>query len=238
MLVTGFPAGSFQTNCWLVATGPGAEALVVDPGQDALPGIQELCARHRLLPVAALLTHGHLDHVWTVAPLAGAHDIPAYVHPADRHLLTDPLVGFAPETRELLAGLRLQEPEEVRELADGQVLELAGLQVTVDHTPGHTPGHVTFRLPATAGSDAPGRPGTIPGDGPWLLAGDLVFAGSIGRTDLPGGSLEEMLASLAGRLLPLADETVVLPGHGPTTTVGRERASNPFLVDLVGRGQR
>ena len=221
MLVTGFPAGSFQTNCWLVATGPGSEALVVDPGQDALPGIAELCARHRLKPVAALLTHGHLDHLWTVAPLAGANGIPAFVHPADRHLLTDPLAGFAPEARAAFGWLRLQEPDDVRELADGQVLELAGLRVTVDHTPGHTPGHVTFRLPVEAAEP------------PRLLAGDLVFAGSIGRTDLPGGSMREMLASLATRFLTLPDETVVLPGHGPETTVGRERADNPFLADLV-----
>jgi len=221
MLVTGFPAGSFQTNCWLVATGPGSEALVVDPGQDALPGIAELCARHRLKPVAALLTHGHLDHLWTVAPLAGANGIPAFVHPADRHLLTDPLAGFAPEARAAFGWLRLQEPDDVRELADRQVLDLAGLRVTVDHTPGHTPGHVTFRLPGEAAEP------------PRLLAGDLVFAGSIGRTDLPGGSMREMLASLATRFLTLPDETVVLPGHGPETTVGRERASNPFLADLV-----
>jgi hydroxyacylglutathione hydrolase len=227
MLVTGFPAGSFQTNCWLVATGPGSEALVVDPGQDALPGIAELCDRHRLKPVAALLTHGHLDHMWTVAPLAGAHGIPAFVHPADRHLLSDPLAGFAPESRAAFGWLELQEPEEVRELADGQVLELAGVRLTVDHTPGHTAGHVTFRLP-------PEGQGTGPGDAPpCLLAGDLVFAGSIGRTDLPGGSLPAMLESLATRFLTLPDETVVLPGHGPETTVGRERAYNPFLVDLA-----
>src|SRR6266508_661000 len=229
MLVTGFPAGSFQTNCWLVATGPGSEALVVDPGQDALPGIAELCARHRLKPVAALLTHGHLDHLWTVAPLAGANGIPAFVHPADRHLLTDPLAGFAPEARAAFGWLRLQEPDDVRELADGQTIELAGLRVTVDHTPGHTPGHVTFRLPPV------NRPeGSEP---PRLLAGDLVFAGSIGRTDLPGGSMREMLASLATRFLTLPDETVVLPGHGPETTVGRERAYNPFLADLVAGSQ-
>jgi hydroxyacylglutathione hydrolase len=225
MLVSGFPAGSFQTNCWLVATGPGSEALVVDPGQDALPGIAELCARHHLKPVAALLTHGHLDHLWTVAPLAGANGIPAFVHPADRHLLTDPLAGFDPEARAAFGWLRLQEPDDVRELADGQVIELAGLRLTVDHTPGHTPGHVTFRAPA-AGSEPPR-----------LLAGDLVFAGSIGRTDLPGGSMREMLASLATRFLPLPDETVVLPGHGPETTVGRERAYNPFLADLIAGSQ-
>ena len=233
MLVTGFPAGSFQTNCWLLATGPGAEAVVVDPGQDALPGIAELCARHRLRPVAALLTHGHLDHIWTVAPLAGAHGIPAFVHPADRHLLTDPLAGFAPESRAAFGWLNLQEPDEVRELADGQVLELAGLRLTVDHTPGHTAGHVTFRLPA---EEAPA--GGAGGGPPRLLAGDLVFAGSIGRTDLPGGDARAMLASLATRFLTLPDDTVVLPGHGPTTTVGRERASNPFLADLVQGGRR
>ena len=220
MLIAGFPAGYFQTNCYLVAARPGAEALVVDPGQDALPGIEDLCGRHHLRPVAALVTHGHLDHIWSVAPLAGARGIPAYVHPGDRHLLRDPLAGLGPEMRAVLGTLKFQEPDDVRELADGQVLELAGLQLTVDHTPGHTRGHVTFRLPGT------------------LFAGDLVFAGSIGRTDLPGGSLPEMLASLAGRFLVLPDETEVLPGHGPTTTVGRERASNPFLVDLVAEGGR
>ena len=219
MLIAGFPAGYFQTNCFVVAAGPHAEAVVVDPGQDALPGIEDLCDRHHLRPVAALLTHGHLDHVWSVAPLAGAHDIPAYVHPADRHLLRDPLAGLGPEARGAFGGLELQEPDDVRELADGQVLELAGLQLTVDHTPGHTAGHVTFRLPRT------------------LFAGDLVFAGSIGRTDLPGGSMEEMLASLANRFLTLPDETEVLPGHGPGTTVGRERASNPFLTDLLAEGE-
>jgi hydroxyacylglutathione hydrolase len=220
MLVAGFPAGSFQTNCWLVAAAPGSEALVVDPGQDALAGIEELCARHRLKPVAALLTHGHLDHVWTVAPLAGAHGIPALIHPDDRHLLSDPLAGFGPEARAAFGGLTLQEPDDVRELADGQTLRLAGLRLVVDYTPGHTRGHVTFRSDPEAGE--PGR----------LLAGDLVFAGSIGRTDLPGGSTTQMLASLAGRFLTLPDETLVLPGHGPTTTVGRERAANPFLAGL------
>jgi hydroxyacylglutathione hydrolase len=215
MLVAGFPAGSFQTNCYLVAASAGAEALVVDPGQDALPGIEELCARHRLRPVAALLTHGHLDHVWSVAPLAGARGIPAWIHPDDRHLLADPAAGLAPDARDFFGGLRLTEPDDVRELADGQVLDLAGLRVAVDHTPGHTRGHVTFRTADT------------------LFSGDLVFAGSIGRTDLPGGSMTQMLASLADRFLTLPDETVVLPGHGPQTTVGRERAANPFLTNLV-----
>jgi hydroxyacylglutathione hydrolase len=215
MLVAGFPAGAFQTNCYLVAPGPRAEAVVVDPGQDALGGVAELCRRHHLRPVAVVLTHGHLDHLWTVAPLAGAHGIPAFVHPRDRHLLTDPLAGFDPASRAMFGPLELAEPDDVRELADGQVLDLAGIRLVVDHTPGHTPGHVTFRT------------------GEAVLTGDLVFAGSVGRTDLPGGSTEQLLASIATRFLPLPDELAVLPGHGPTTTVGRERATNPFLADLA-----
>jgi hydroxyacylglutathione hydrolase len=220
MLIASFPAGTFQTNCYLVAASAGAEALVVDPGQDAMPGIEELCAEHRLQPVAVLLTHGHLDHLWSVAPLAGAHGIPAWIHPRDRHLLADPLAGVGPELRAMLPGLQLAEPDDVRELADGEVLDLAGVRLVVDHTPGHTPGHVTFR------------------DEQVLFAGDLVFAGSIGRTDLPGGSMPEMLASLAERFLPLPDELQVLPGHGPVTTVGRERASNPFLAGLQAAEER
>jgi hydroxyacylglutathione hydrolase len=220
MLIASFPAGTFQTNCYLVADSAGAEALVIDPGQDAMPGIEELCAEHRLRPVAVLLTHGHLDHLWSVAPLAGSHGIPAWIHPRDRHLLTDPLAGVGPELRAMLPGLELAEPDDVRELADGQVLDLAGVRLVADHTPGHTPGHVTFR------------------DEQVLFAGDLVFAGSIGRTDLPGGSLPEMLASLAGRFLTLPDELQVLPGHGPATTVGRERASNPFLAGLEPSEER
>ena len=215
MLVAGFPAGDFQTNCWLVAAEAGAEALVIDPGQDALDGIDELCRRHRLKPVAALLTHGHLDHIWSVAPLAGARGIPAFIHPDDRHLLTDPVAGLGEQARMLFGGLELAEPDDVRELADGQAIELAGVSLVVDHTPGHTRGHVTFR-----GAEA-------------VFSGDLVFAGSIGRSDLPGGDPEVLLASIAARFLTLPDELAVLPGHGPATTVGRERAANPYLAGLT-----
>ena len=217
MLVAGFPAGDFQTNCWLVAPESGSEAVVIDPGQDALDGIEELCRRHRLKPVAAILTHGHLDHVWSVAPLTGSHDIPAWIHPRDRHLLTDPIAGLGPQVRAYFGGLDLAEPDDVRELRDGQTLELAGVRLTVDHTPGHTPGHVTFRTDET------------------IFSGDLVFAGSIGRSDLPGGDPEQLLRSIAARFLTLPDELAVLPGHGPTTTVARERADNPYLAGLTPR---
>jgi len=215
VLIAGFPAGSFAANCYLVATGPGAECLIIDPGQDAEPGIEEIVGRYRLRPVAVLATHGHLDHVWSVAPVCGAKDIPAYIHPADRELLTDPAKGFSlGDGQRLFAGLTLTEPDDVRELSDQMTLELAGVSLQVRHAPGHTAGSVTFALPDT------------------LFTGDLLFAGSIGRTDLPGGDYRTILDSLSRVCLPLPDETVVLAGHGPQTTIGAERASNPFLAGL------
>jgi len=221
VLIAGFPAGSFAANCYLVATGPGAECLIIDPGQDAEPGIEEIVARHRLRPVAVLTTHGHLDHIWSVAPVCGARNIPAYIHPADRALLSDPARGLSLLAgQELFRGLTFTEPDDVIELADGMTIDLAGISLIVDHAPGHTPGSVAFRLPADGVADT-------------LFTGDLLFAGSIGRTDLPGGDYRTILDSLARVCLPLPDETAVLAGHGPTTTIGAERASNPFLAGLA-----
>ena len=218
MLVTGFPAGAFAANCYLVAPAPGEECVIIDPGQDAERGIEELLARYRLKPVAVLLTHGHIDHVWSVGPVCGAKGIPAWIHPADRGLLADPASGLALNVgQELFGGVTFTEPDDVRELTDGAALELAGVRFTVGHVPGHTPGSVTFR----GGAD----------DLDALFSGDLLFAGSIGRTDLPGGDHAAMLKSLA-RTLTLPDQTVVLPGHGPQTTVGGERRTNPFLTGL------
>ncbi|PRX96044.1 MBL fold metallo-hydrolase [Allonocardiopsis opalescens] len=223
MLIAGFPAGSFAANCFVAATGPGEECVIVDPGEDAEAGIDELLREHRLRPVAVLLTHGHLDHMWSVAPVCGARGVPAYVHPGDRALLADPARGFPLAAgQRLLGGLEFTEPDDVRELGDGAVLELAGLEITVDHAPGHTPGSVAFRLPRAADG---GRPEV-------MFSGDLLFAGSVGRTDLPGGDPDAMVRSLSRVVLSRPDDTAVLPGHGPQTTVGRERAANPFLADV------
>ena len=222
MLIAGFPAGPWGTNCYVVATGPGAECLVIDPGKDAAPGVAEVVREHRLKPVSVLLTHGHIDHMWSVTPVAGTYDATAWIHPQDRHLLSDPLAGMSPETARMLLGtdVRFAEPDDVRELGDGDALRLAGLTLTVDHTPGHTQGSVTFRTP-------------YDGDVPEVMfGGDLLFAGSIGRTDLPGGDHAQMLRTLAAKVLPLDDRIVVLPGHGEQTTIGRERATNPYLADL------
>ena len=216
MLITGFPAGSFAANCFLVAPEPGAECVIIDPGEDAGTGIAEIVAEHRLKPVAVLLTHGHLDHVWSVAPVCGARGIPAYIHPDDRALLSDPARGLPLGAgQQLFGGLEFTEPDDVRELADGTVLNLAGLEITVNHAPGHTPGSVVFHS-----------------DPAVMFSGDLLFAGSIGRTDLPGGDTAAMMDSLARVCLTLPDETRVLPGHGPATTIGVERASNQFLAGL------
>jgi glyoxylase-like metal-dependent hydrolase (beta-lactamase superfamily II) len=227
VLVTGFPAGSFAANCFLVAPAPGEECVIIDPGQDAEPGIEDLLAKYRLKPIAVLLTHGHIDHMWSVAPVCGAKDIPAYIHPDDRALLTDPAGGLSLLAKQqFLGGMTFGEPDDVKELADGDVITMAGLNFTVGHVPGHTEGSVMFGTEPAAEETV----GT-------LFTGDLLFAGSIGRTDLPGGDHDTMLRSLA-KALELPDATLVLPGHGPQTTIGAERATNPFLTGLSRPAQK
>jgi len=218
MLVKGFPAGSWQTNCYVVAPGPGEQCVIVDPGQDSVRGIDEIVAEHRLQPVAVLLTHGHIDHVWSVAPVCGARDVPAYIHPADRFMLTDPgrALGMPPGGRPF--GIEFTELSDVVELADGDDVTLAGMAFRVDLTPGHTQGSVTFRLGDVA-----------------FFSGDLIFQGTIGRTDFPGGSYESILDSLARVVLPLPDELPILSGHGDVTTVGAERRGNPYLAEAATR---
>ncbi len=220
MLVVGFPAAAFATNCYVIAPGPGSECLVVDPGVDVSDALEEVLQRHRLQPAAVLLTHGHIDHTFSVTPVCGAKGIPAYIHGDDAELLVDPMKGLSQQTKDFFGGrLNWSEPDDVRRLEDAATISLAGLDLLVDHAPGHTPGSVMFHV------DNDGEP--------TLLSGDVLFAGSIGRTDLPGGSPEAMMRSLADKCLPLADDTVVLPGHGPTTTIGAERATNPFLAEAA-----
>jgi glyoxylase-like metal-dependent hydrolase (beta-lactamase superfamily II) len=230
VLIAGFPAGPWGTNCYVAATGAGAECVVIDPGKDAAPGVAEVVREHRLKPVAVLLTHGHVDHMWSVTPVAGTYDATAWIHPGDRHLLADPMAGMSKETAGMLLGGKYEftEPDDVQELTDSQTLELAGMQFVVDHAPGHTEGSVAFRTPwVSTGSTTGGDISEV------MFSGDLLFAGSIGRTDLPGGDHATMLRSLTTKVLPLADDIVVLPGHGEQTSIGRERATNPFLLQLA-----
>lgn len=220
VLVVGFPVGQLQANCYVLALDEGGPCVVVDPGQDAVEAVNGKLREHRLTLAGVLLTHGHFDHVFSGAELCRAHDVPVWLHPADRHMLADPGAALGPQGRQLFDGVAVSEPPDVRELTDGAELELAGIRFEVGHSPGHTGGSVLFG----AGTEEGGR---------LLLSGDTLFAGAIGRTDLPGGDHERMLETLRTRILPLQDETVVLPGHGPTTTIGRERAGNPFLEGLT-----
>ena len=223
MLVTGFPAGPWGTNCFVVAAGPGMECLVIDPGMDAMAGIDDIVARHGLHVSAVVLTHGHLDHTWSVVPVCDSAKVSAYIHSADRELLADPALAFSQDmvavVRQMTGGrFEFTEPDDVIELTDGGTVDLLGVSLGVRHAPGHTRGSTVFTTESA---------GDVP---PLLFSGDLLFAGSIGRTDLPGGDSRQMMESLAKVLPPLADETVVLPGHGPQTTMAAERATNPYLT--------
>ncbi|MFT4127710.1 MAG: MBL fold metallo-hydrolase [Gordonia sp. (in: high G+C Gram-positive bacteria)] len=226
MVIAGFPAGMFQTNCYVVAADHGADAVIIDPGQDAAPTVLETLAAHDLTPVAVLLTHGHLDHTWNATELCDRFGIPAYIHPADRPMLADPGAGLGPMLGRLIGALTFTEPDTVIDFVDGDHVELAGLRFSVDLAPGHTQGSVLLGI-TVPGVDGAGAETEVP----VRFSGDVLFAGSIGRTDLPGGNHQQLLASIAAKLLPLPDETVVLPGHGPQTSIGAERTGNPFLGD-------
>lgn len=222
MLIEGFPAQLLGTNCFVVATGPGEQCIVIDPGYGVQAQLEEIIANHRLHPVAVLLTHGHLDHTFSVLPVCQARDVPAYIHPADRAALANPWQTLGlPVGAPIFgaSGLTFAEPDDVRELTDGAPLDIAGLNLTVRHAPGHTEGSVVLNLPTEQAEV--------------LFTGDVLFAGSIGRTDMPGGSMAAMRDSLRTVILPMADEVIVCPGHGEQTTIGRERVTNPYLRDLM-----
>lgn len=227
MLVASFPAGPWQTNCYVLATGAGEECLIIDPGFEAESGLREVLSEHRLKPVAVVLTHGHLDHLFSVTPVCKSYASSCWVHGRDRVLLSDPWLAMGPESKAMVEQLTghpvtFTEPDDVHELSDGASVALAGLVLGVLHAPGHTPGSVMYTTP-------------YPDDDveEVVFSGDVLFAGSIGRTDLPGGDHAAMLQSLRSKVLPLPDRSVVLPGHGPQTTVARERAHNPYLQPTV-----
>ena len=202
------------TNTYVVAPEADGPAVVVDAPPDCGPLI-DLLAAHRLVPVALLVTHGHLDHVGGAGSLAASTGVTAYLHPDDDYLARHP-----EEQLKFLFGYMFpgeyDPPELFLPLKDSLTLDLAGLEFEVLATPGHTPGHCCFYLPEQG----------------LLFSGDQLFAGSIGRTDLPGGDHEGLMRSMKDKVLPLADDVRVLPGHGPSTTIGRERRTNPFLVGL------
>lgn len=213
-----------QTNCYVLAAQPGGGAIVIDPGQRAMAPLRRILDENQLTPAAVLLTHGHIDHIWSAQRVCDTFGIPAHVHPADRSMLTDPIRGFGPRLGQVIAGALFSEPKRVVEFdGAGDELDIAGVTVTVEHTPGHTPGSVVFRV--TADRDD-GRADVV-------FSGDTLFRQSVGRTDLAGGSGRDLLGSIVTKLLVLDDDTVVLPGHGEQTTIGIERRTNPFLEGLT-----
>ncbi len=220
MLITGFPAGMLACNCYVLAPRQGADAIAVDPGQRATGPLRRILDENRLTPAAVLLTHGHIDHMWSAQKVADTYGCPVYIHPADRHMLTDPIKGFGPRVAQKAFGALFREPRQVVELdRDGDTIDLGGITVTVDHTPGHTQGSVIFRVEGHAEEDV-------------AFTGDTLFKQSVGRTDLPGGSGRDLLTSIVTKLLVLDDDTLVLPGHGERSTIGLERRTNPFLEGL------
>lgn len=212
MKVVQIPNGQFVENSYLLIDAVAGECAIIDPGEEAGLIANELAAAG-VRPVAIWLTHAHIDHVLGVPRFTAGTAVPVYLHPADRPLydrVADQAAAFG-----MRAGT-LPAPD--RALAHGDILPVGTLRFRVRHAPGHSPGSVVFE-----------------GEGA-VFTGDVLFQGSIGRTDLPGGDYETLLRSIERELLTLPDSTIVYSGHGPETTVGRERRANPFLAGSERRG--
>jgi hydroxyacylglutathione hydrolase len=223
----GFPLGLWEANCYLLGDAETGGCVVVDPGQAGGPAVMQRLRDRDARCEAILLTHGHLDHVWAVPDLAAELDVPVFLHPDDRWLWDDPAAGLGvtPDILRQQFGFEWDPPtEHLLEMRGGQRLLFGGVSIEVRHTPGHTPGSCVFLLDDVA-------------EDPVLLSGDLLFAGSVGRTDFPRGSARQQEESLAREVLVLPDGTRVAPGHGPDTTVGAERATNPFLRGSTAPGR-
>jgi hydroxyacylglutathione hydrolase len=216
VLITSFAAPAYATNCWIIAPGEGQECIVIDPGMpDVSFEVMKIVQNHRLKPIAALLTHGHLDHTFSIQPICDGYGIPAYIHSEDRILLKHPEKALSQNFAEALSGMVFAEPADVRELRNGDLLDILDMKIQAVHAPGHTRGSLLFTI-----------------DGEVLLSGDVLFAGSVGRTDQPTGSAKDMENTLRKKILTLPDELRVLPGHGPETSIGHERRVNPYLKNL------
>jgi glyoxylase-like metal-dependent hydrolase (beta-lactamase superfamily II) len=210
------PVGMLQCNCTIIGDPLTREALVIDPG-DEVTRIMDLLGRHKLTVKAIVSTHAHIDHVGGLSKLHRFNGAPVLMHQEDLPLYQ------AMEMQAAFLGVAAPEITSIDNLLkEGDTLHWGDYQARIIHTPGHTPGSVCLYVPQEAG--------TIKLVAPQLYAGDTLFAGSIGRTDLWGGSMDQIMDSLRGKLLQLPDTTIVYPGHGPTTTIRNERHSNPFLI--------
>lgn len=201
-----------ETNCFLV--GADGQAILIDAPPDPV-GIAAFLREFDLVPTALLLTHGHIDHMGAAGAVQRSSGAAVYVHRDDDFLTLDPETQLRSWFGMIPQG-DFAPPEKIDSLHHRQTLDVAGVNLEVRHTPGHTPGHCCFYVESEG----------------ILFSGDQLFSGSVGRTDLPGGDWGQLLESMATQVLDLDDEVRVLPGHGPETTIGRERRHNPFLVDL------
>ena len=236
--VLGAPMGRWQTNCFVIGDRSRGTAVVLDPGEGAADAVPGMLDGAGVRCEAILLTHGHLDHFWAVPELARSLDVPVLLHADDRWLWDDPGAGFGqlpPGALEQAFGITWDPPtEHLREVRDDETVSFAGIDFLVRHNPGHTPGHVTYlgrelgTAPITFAMASADR-----ATDDVLFSGDLIFAGSVGRTDFPRGSTDALMRSLVETVLPLGDDTLILSGHGPDTTVGRERATNPVVAQAV-----
>ncbi|HUG83814.1 MAG TPA: MBL fold metallo-hydrolase [Euzebya sp.] len=214
--------GMWAANCYIIGDRETQTAFVVDPGQGGDGPVQQILADRGVTCEAILLTHGHLDHLWAVPQLARDLDVGVRLHEEDLWLWHSPAAAFgsSPEMLRSQFGLDWDPPtDRLQTFADGHRMTLAGMPITAKHTPGHTPGSSVFL--------------TDVGVDPVLVSGDLIFAGSVGRTDFPRGSSAVQDRSIERVVLPLPDQTVIISGHGPATTVGAERASNPFVRQII-----
>ena len=217
MILTSAELWAAATNCYVIGPERGGPAVIVDAPPD-VDAIVRLLTVNDLVPVALLVTHGHVDHAGGAAGVTTRTGVSAYLHPDDDYLVSDPatqvrsIFGFVPPGIEEFA-----PPEHYIDLAHGERPQLAGFDFEVRHTPGHTLGHCAF----------------VVEDEGLIFTGDQLFAGAVGRTDLPGGDFGTLMNSMRTQVMTLPDDTRVLPGHGPETTIGRERVANPFILEYL-----